>query len=59
MNENKTVYNFSDKELKYLTLFFRKHTFDIPKELKSLYFFAERYSYENMTKKEAESFFIT
>ncbi|AIN94566.1 hypothetical protein [Treponema putidum] len=50
-------YIFSDDELKYLALYFRKNADSIPKVLERLSEFAESYVYRKMTIGEAEAFF--
>ena len=50
-------YVFSDDELKYLALYFRKNSDSIPKVLERLSEFDESYVYSTMTIGEAESFF--
>jgi hypothetical protein len=56
MNEELSVYQFSDSELKALISFFRKNP-PLPDELYSFNVFAERYVYRNLTIGEAEQLY--
>ena len=56
MNEELSVYQFSDSELKALISFFRKNP-PLPDELYSFNIFAERYVYRNLTIGEAEQLY--
>lgn len=49
-------YVFSETEIKYLALFFRKAD-SIPNELSAFKEFTEKYIYNSMTIEEAERFF--